>query len=164
MSLDKIGKPTKGKSMLPTKAVRLQLGELIAADATTLAPATDANKVRLIAGAFTPSEDLVIGDLTFATFTGSTAIAGATGTQLVGVDPATGDQIVTIKDPAGGYRWECSAAPATPEVIYGYALIDNGATKLLAVEAFDDPITISDAGQEINIGTVKLTFVADPLS
>lgn len=150
--------------MLPVKSVRLQLGELLAADDTTLAPATDANKVALIASPFTPSENLVIGDLTLATFTGSTPLAGATGTQQVGVNPATGDQIITIKDPAGGYRWECSATPTAPETIYGFALMDNAGAVLLAVEAFDTPITISASGEEINLGTVKMTMVADPLS
>lgn len=150
--------------MLPVKSVRLQLGELLAADATTLAPATNANKVALIASPFTPSENLVIGDLTLATFTGSTPLAGATGTQQVGVSPSTGDQIITIKDPAGGYRWECTATPTAPETIYGFALMDNAGAVLLAVEAFDTPITISASGEEINLGTVKMTMVADPLS
>lgn len=52
--------------MLPMIAVRLQLGVLLAADPTTLAPAVDANKVALISAAFAATENLVVADLTLA--------------------------------------------------------------------------------------------------
>jgi len=145
--------------MLPMKAVRLQFGELIAADDTTLAPAVSANKIALIAADFALSEDLVVGDLTLATFTGSAAKAGATGAQLVGVDPATGQQVITIKAPAGGYVWECTADPGSPETIFGLALVDNAGTTLLGVEKFTTPVVISAAGEQVSAGDVQMVVV-----
>ena len=149
--------------MIPTKAVRLQLGELLAADATTLAPAADANKVALIVAPFTPVETLVLGDLTLASFTGSTPLAAGTGTQQAGIDPATGQQVVTILEPAGGFRWECTASPAEPQIVYGFALTDNAGAVLLGVEALAEPVTISAAGEEINIGRVSMRIIDQPM-
>ncbi len=150
--------------MLPMRTVRLQLGELLAADATTLAPATDANKIALIAAPFTPSENLVIGDLTLATFTGSTPKAGATGTQQAGIDPATSEQVITILSPVGGYRWECTSAPGSPEPIYGYALTTNDGSILLAVAMLPAPVNIGEVGDFIDLGAVTMRLVLNPIS
>jgi len=149
--------------MLPTKAVRLQLGELLAADTTTLAPAT-ANEIVLIKEPFVPTETLAIGDLVVADFDGSTPIAGETGAQQVANDPATGDQIITIKEPLGGWRWETTGVTNLPQTIFGFALLDNTLADLYAVETLATPVTLTDAGQEINIGTAKFRVVAAPLS
>ncbi len=150
--------------MLPVKTIRLQMGELLAADSTYLAPAVNGNKVSLIAAPFTPDENLVLGNLTLATFTGSAAKVAGTGTQGTGVDPATGEQIITILDPAGGWRWECTAAPGAPETIYGIALTDNGVTVLYGVEPFDVPVTIAAVGDQVQVGNVKLTVNSSPIS
>lgn len=150
--------------MLPMKALRLQLGDLLAADTTTLAPATNANKIALVNASFTPNENLAIGDLSFATFTGSTPKAGAAGTQGVGNDPTTGDQIITILTPVGGWRWTCTSAPTAPETIYGYALTDNAGATLLGVAALPAPVSIALVGDQIDLGAVEMTFVLQPLS
>lgn len=149
--------------MLPVRSVRLQLGELLAADTTTLAPVA-ANKIALIAAAFTPDQDLELADLTLATFTGSAAKAGVAGAQTVGNDPVTGEQMVNIIPPAGGYIYICTVAPASPETIYGFALLDNAAAVLLAVEALAVPITITDVGDQVDLGNPDLRFVAQPIS
>jgi hypothetical protein len=150
--------------LLPTFAVREQLGNLLAADATTLAPAMTANKIALVNQAFTPNENLTIAGLSFATFTGSTPIAGAAGAQGVGLDPATGDQVVTILAPAGGWRWTCTTAPTTAETIYGYALTNNAGTTLLGTELLPQPITISEVGDLVDLGAVAINFVNQPMS
>jgi hypothetical protein len=150
--------------LLPTLALRLQLGTLLAADATTLAPVSNANKVALVNMAFTPNENMLIGALSFATFTGSTPLAGAAGAQGVGIDPATGDQIVTVLAPAGGWRWTCTAAPVSAETIYGYALTDHGGTTLLGTALLTPPISITEVGDLVDLGAVEITFVAQPMS
>jgi hypothetical protein len=150
--------------MLPTKAVRLALGTLLAADTTTLAPAVTANKISLIKAPFTPSENLVIGDLTLADFATSTAIAGTLGAQLVGTDPATLDQVITIKDPLGGYRWITTALTNLPQTIYGFALTDSTLATLLAVAVLPAPVTLQEVGQFIDLGSVQLTIVTRPIS
>ena len=149
--------------MLPMIALRKALGELLAADVPTLAPAT-ANKIILIKDNFALEETLVAGDLTEADFDGYAAIAGATGAQQCGIDPNTGDQIVTIKPPAGGYRWETTGITHLPETIYGFALVDTTKATLLAATLFDTPITLTESGQEITLPSVDMTIVAQPIS
>lgn len=150
--------------MLPMKLLRLALGNLLAADATTLAPAMDANKTALIAAAFNLNENLALGSLTLATFTGSAPKVGAAGAQQVGTDPLTGDQVITILAPAGGWRWECSAAPGAPQTIFGFCLLDNAAAVLLAAEVLDNPIVITNVGDFIDLGQIPMRFVIQPLS
>lgn len=149
--------------MLPMQAVRLALGTLLSSDADTLAPASNANKIHLVSSPFSPSEDLQVSDLTFATFTGSTAKAGSTGDQGVGIDPTTNQQVITITAPAGGWRWECTADPGSPETIYGYALTDNAGTTLLGVELFPNPLSVSQSGDVIDLGAVIIDFVLQPM-
>jgi hypothetical protein len=145
------------------RALRLALGELLAADVATLAAAT-ANKIALIAAPFTPGEGLVIGDLTLATFTGSTPKSGVSGAQQAGVNPVTSDQVITILAPAGGWRWECTAAPVAPEGIFGFALIDDTGATLLGVQALPSPVSIGAVGDFLDLGAVAMTFVLNPLS
>lgn len=153
-----------GFSMLPMIAVREALGTLLAADATTLAPAVNANKVALFMNNVAVTENLVAGDLTPATFTGSTPIAGATGAQQTGIDPVTQEQIVTIKEPVGGWRWATTNTVNLPQTIYGFALYDSTLATLLGAALLPAPITLTAAGQEINLGAVQMRFVLRPLS
>jgi hypothetical protein len=146
------------------KAVRLQLGELLAADATTLAPPANANVVALIKANFAPTENLVIGDLTLADFTGSTPLACGLGTQPAGVDPITGDQVIDLKDPVGGWRWETTNTANLPQTIYGYALATDSLVALLAVQLLPTPITLQAAGEAINLGVADMTIVQSPIS
>lgn len=150
--------------MLPMVALRLQLGALLAADTTTLAPSVTANKIALINAAFTPSENLVVGSLSFATFTGSAPKSGTIVAQGTGIDPSTGSQQINITAPAGGWRWVCTAAPGSPETIYGYALTDSTGATLLAVQPLDVPLTISVVGDTVDLGSVDITFVLAPMS
>lgn len=149
--------------MLPMKAVRLALGELLAADTSTLAPVA-ANKIALIVNAFALDENLDIGTLSFATFTGGDPKAGASGAQQVGTDPVTGDQVITILAPVGGWRWECTADPTLPETIYGWALINDAEDAILAAAILPAPIAISESGQFIDLGAVNMTFVLAPIN
>lgn len=148
--------------MTPMKAVRLQLGALLAADASTLAPAVGGNKMALIAANFAVDETLTIASLTFATFTGSAAKTCGVGTQTVGQDPATGAQIITILAPAGGFVWVCSVTPGAPETIYGVALTDNAGAVLLTVEKLSTPVVVAAAGHEVRAGNLGLTISPVP--
>jgi len=150
--------------MLPMRDVRLQLGELLVADATTLAPAVNANEMVLVTSNTPPVETLVIGDLTLATFTGSAPKGGAVGDQQAGIDPSTGEQVITILAPVGGYRWECTVAPGAPETVYGYALTDSTGATLLAYGQLATPVVITDVGDFIDLGAVEMRFVLQPLN
>jgi len=150
--------------MLPTKAVRLQLGELLAADATTLAPAADANIVTLLMADFVYDESTELADLVPATFTGATPKAAGVGTQQTGVDPATGDQLVTLLAPAGGWRWEATALTNLPQTIYGAMLTNDDATVLLALHKPSAPVIIQSVGDQVQLGALTMTIVQQPIS
>jgi len=150
--------------MLPMIALRLSLGSQMAANAAFLAPATDPNEIALIKADFAEEENLVIGDLTLADFDGYAAIPGIVGAQQVGVDPVTGEQVVTVKEPAGGWRWATTGVTGLPMTIYGFALCTEAAAALLAVYRFPTPITLTASGQEINIGAATFRFVVQPVS
>ena len=150
--------------MLPMIAVRLQLGNLLAADATTLAPAASANKMALVINNVGANENLTIADLIFATFTGSAPIAGSTGAQEVAIDPATGQQIITINPPLGGYRWVTGDAVNLPQTIYAKALTDNAGATLLGYERLDPPIALTGAGQQVDVTETTMTVNPQPIS
>jgi predicted secreted protein len=150
--------------MLPVKSIRISLGTLLAADATSLAPATDPNEIALITAPFVPTENLVIGDLTFGSGNGLDPIVGVAGTQNVGVNPLTQEQVVTIKEPAGGWRWQLTGAPSPAVTIYGIALTTTAGAALLGTQVLDNPVTMTNIGDEYNAGSVNLTFVLTPLS
>jgi hypothetical protein len=143
--------------MQPSRQLYEQVSTLLAADTTLLASAT-AMHVHLVAATFVPSLDLAIGTLTFATFTGSTAINAGTGAQLVFYDPTTNLRVIEIKTPAGGWHWACTATPTPAQTIYGFALTDNADAVLLASALLPTPITISAAGQGIDILPMQLRF------
>lgn len=149
--------------MLPMIDLRLALGELLAADVSTLAPVA-ANKIALVNALFANNEGLIATDLTYASFTGSTPKAGAGGTQQAGVDPITGDQVITILVPAGGYRWECTVAPGSPETIYGFALLDATLATLLGAALLTTPVVITSVGDFVDLGAVTIRFVRNPMS
>jgi hypothetical protein len=153
----------ESETMLPMRALRLKLGTLLAADVPTLAPVA-ANKIALLNAPVAITENLVLAGLSFATFTGSAPIAGAAGPQGVGNDPATGDQIITILTPVGGWRFVCTVTPIAPEVIYGFALTDNAGAVLLGAQLLTSPVSIAAIADEIDLGAVPITFVVSPMS
>lgn len=150
--------------MLPVKSVRTALGTLLAANATTLAPAMDPNEIALISADFTPTENLVIGDLTIAAADGLDPIVGVAGTQLTGIDPVTGEQIVTIKEPAGGWRWALTGPKTPAVVVYGFALTTTAQGALLGTQKLDVPVSMETIGDMLDIGNAELRFVLQPIS
>lgn len=150
--------------MLPKQSVRLLFGSLLAANAGSLAPAADPNKIALFKNAIVPNEELSIDDFELADFDGSTPIAGATGAQAVAVDPVTGQQRITIKDPAGGYRWVTSGVTNLPQTIYGHVLLVNDLSEWIAMEVWDEPVTLNATGQEVSVPSAKIDIVLNPAS
>lgn len=150
--------------LLPAINIREQLGKLLAADPTTLAPVALANHIALVKAAFTPSETLLVADLTLADFTGSTPLSAGIGTQPEGLDPNTGEQIITIKAPAGGWRWETTALANLPQTIFGIVLMDNADAVLLGTALFANPETLTIVNQAIDLGNVELRILATPFS
>lgn len=146
--------------MTPTLALREKAMQLLAADAATLAPATDANVIALVKAAFTPSEQLAAGDLDLADFDGSDPLEGVTGTQPESLDPQTNDSLVDISPPAGGYRWETTGITNLPQTIYGFALFNNDLSTILASELLDVPQVMTAINQSIVVPRPDLRQLA----
>lgn len=148
--------------MYPTSDLALSLADAMAADSNSIADGVSALKVHLIAENFDPAADTDFTALTAATFTGSTAKTGSTGAQNAGRDPTTNELVIGLKEPAGGWRWEATADPAVPEVIYGYAVTDNAGTTTWGSGKLPEPVTITSTGDFVEIGSIELRM-AQPI-
>jgi hypothetical protein len=149
--------------MLPMSAIRLKLGTLLAADTASLAPAT-ANKMILFSNNVTPIETLLMAALTEANFDGYASIDGTIVAQETGIDPATGDQVITLTPPLGGWHWKTTGVTNLPETIYGFALVDHAKAVLLAIETFEEPVSLTAIGQQIDLGAATMRLVQEPAS
>lgn len=145
--------------MLPIDALLKGFGDAAAADATWLAGNLT---VALIKSPFTPGQatldGLVAGDQ--ADFDGYAQKAAAAATRKVDIDPATGDILVTILPPAGGWRWETTGDTHLPETIYGAALLQGtvGAIfpdSVIASEVFNSSVTFTGHPQQLVVPEVK---------
>lgn len=134
--------------MIPSRTLAATLSTLLAADTTLLANAV-ANKVGLITAPFTESLDRVMADLTIAASNGLDPVAGVAGAQLESVDPVTGELLVEIKTPAGGFRFETSSAPSPAITVYGFALGNGAMTTLIATYRLTTPIVLNAINQSI---------------
>lgn len=146
------------------RALNQAMMTALAAQATTLAPATDANVIALVIASFSSSESTVLADLTLASGDGLDPIEGVTGTQLVGNNPATNQITITIKEPAGGWHWQLTGTPVAPITVYGYALLKNDLSVLYATAVLPTPVVVSTIGDIVDIGSSTLVLPIGALS
>jgi len=138
--------------------------QLLAADTATLAPAANANKMMLVKAVFAEGEGLILADLTAADFDGSTPLDIGLNTQPEGLNPGSNDAVIDLKLPAGGLRWETTGVTHLPQTIYGYALVDNGITVVLAAKLFDNPVTLTAINQRVDGLDASITQQANSMS
>lgn len=112
-------------------------------------------KVVPIIEPYTPALGLTLADLTLATFTGSAPKVQGAEPDLF-TDPATGNIVLHLHDPAGGWLFVCAVAPAATETIYGFALTNAAGSILVAVtEPLNDPVEITEVGDGVDAGTLE---------
>lgn len=140
----------------PTAGLEDRTKELIASDTLMLADGDDAPTVFLVIAPFTPSRAVAKADLVLATFTGSAAKASEAGTQQAYFDPLTQEQVVQLAEPEGGWMWECTAAPAETETVYGIVVCKGATATTMGSGLLDEPVPISAIGDGVNIGSVQL--------
>lgn len=145
--------------MKPVRSLSNQLSTLLAANTATIGAAA-ANKVGLIVAPFVPAVELVLADLMLSADTGLVPLAGVAGAQFESVDPVTGELIVEVKPPAGGFRWETPVGFTGPVTVFGFALVDNGAANLWGTELLQPPILLT--GPNESIIAPPLQFRIDP--
>lgn len=140
---------------VPTNLIYDSMAAALATDTTTL-NATPRPKVALIAAPFTPLPTFVPADLTFATFTGSAPKSASTIALNSFIDPATGDRLVQLGEPAGGWHFECTVTPASPEVIHGAAILNDALDELYHMWKLDVPVTVSLDGHAIDLDPAQV--------
>jgi len=134
--------------------------QLLAADATTLAPAQDPPTICLIKTNFTPAESLTVSDITLADFGGSTPIPCATGTQNEGLDPATNNAVISMRGPIGGFRFETTNTANLPQTIFGFCLTNSNQTVLYGAATFDAPVELTTVNQFVDVENADFTQLA----
>jgi len=149
--------------MVPDSELEVAFTEVLALN--TSAGLSVALKVVPIGISFTPGEDmdsLTPSDVPATTIAGGIAIAAAARTPTR--DPATGDYVVSIPPPAGGFQEESGLSGSYPATIYGFVLVQtSGGTftipdDIIASKAFTTPITLTAGGQLIEYGSVDFRF------
>lgn len=117
-------------------------------------------KVVPIKAPYTYTPNLVLADLTLADFDGSTPIA-QDAVPSTYTDPLTGDSVIALTAPAGGFQWVTSGVTNLPQTIYGYALTDAAGTTLVAVtDPLTTPIPLTATGQGIDAGELGFRVTA----
>lgn len=149
--------------MIPTTLILNSIPTLIAGDTANLAAAA-AKHVHLITSPFTPGPLTDFTGLTEATFTGSTALNAASGAQQSFRDAASGQLVVQLIEPVGGWHWKCTVAPGSPEVIVGYCVTDVGDTITYGSALLTTPVTIANVLDSVDLAQVRFTVVPSPLS
>lgn len=146
--------------MIPSSAILTQFTTLLAADTTTLA-AVVPPEVALIKSAFVPAPDLDISTLTEADFDGYASITATAGTQLAVIDPATGDNMTQIKEPAGGWHWVTTGLTNLPQTIYGFVLVATAPplATLYGAQLLATPIVLTGVGQVVDLPPVRFRLL-----
>ena len=150
--------------MQPTQVIINELAALLAADAGSLAPVSGGVKVHLIIANFAPGLGTDFMTLTEATFTGGAALLAAAGAQQVFRDPVSGDQIVQLIEPVGGWHWKATAGTLLPQTVFGYAVTDNASAVTYGSNLFPTPILIQATGDGVDIAEVRFNLSQEALS
>lgn len=150
--------------MGPSNLLLDRFRDLLAADATTIAPAVGGTRLHLAKAPFVPSPSLTLASLIEADFAGYASLVAGTGTQQTFFDPVTGLRIIQILEPAGGWFWEATGAPVPVQVISGVYLTDNAVTVLYGSQLLPAPVTISSIGDGVVLGNARFSVPATALA
>lgn len=150
--------------MVPTQVMLDSVATVVATDTAVLAAALFL-KVFLVKAAFTPGPTLVVGSLTPADFAGSTPLANTTAVMLKYIDPTTGEWIVEVPPPVGGWHWQTTSAITNlPQTIYGWALVDSTSAVLYGTALLPAPRLLNGNNQGIDIPAVNFRLSQSSLS
>jgi hypothetical protein len=144
--------------MIPSQTILNSLQTLLADDTGSLGAAA-VKHVHLIMAPFTPSPTTDFTALTEATFTGSTKLSAPAGNQSAFRDPGTGQLVVEMIPPAGGWHWQATAGANLPQTIYGWALTDLADAVTFGSGLLPAPITLAQTGDGVDIPAVRFNFI-----
>jgi len=149
--------------MVPTQVMLDSVAKEIATDTSVLAAALFL-QIFLIKAPFTPGPTLTVAGLTQADFAGSTALANTSATMLKYKDSSTGEWLVEVPPPAGGWHWQTTSEVTNlPQSIYGWGLMDSTGAVLYGTSLFPAPILLNDISQGVDIPAVNFRLSASAL-
>jgi len=145
--------------MIPTTLLANRLSKVVAADATTLALPAGCVVVPLSAD-FSPSPNLVPASVTKAPIVPFFPKVPTPGTQFDSVDPVTGELVIQMIEPVGGWHWNTGVGFAGPVTIYGIGLFNDNYTLLFGTAKYATPIVLT--GDNQNLDWPNVEFRIDP--
>lgn len=143
----------------PTSVLLNRVATLLSTDTGSLAPAALAVKVHLAIAPFTPGPSLTVSSFTEATFSGYTALSAGTGNQESFTDPPSGQRIVQLQEPAGGWHWQANGATGLPQTVYGFYITDNANAVLYGSQLLPAPITLAAVGDGVDLAWVRFGII-----
>jgi len=146
-----------------TKVLNDRIATLLAADTTTLAQVGLVN-LHLAKEPFTPGPELVIGDLTEADFDGYAPLAVDSATAQVFIDPASGDTIIQLDEPGGGWFWETTGVTNLPQTIHGAYLTNSANAVVYGAELIDEEPELSDTNMGVSLPYIRFRVNAESLT
>lgn len=149
--------------MIPTKALLDSMAVSLSTDAAFLAEVALV-EVILLKAPFVPLPSTLIADLTLADFDGYAAIPVSSATAQVFTDPNTGEQIIQLVEPAGGWHWETTGNTNLPQTIYGFGVTNDAGTDLWGSDLLPAPIILTAAAQGVDIDQVRFRLSASALT
>lgn len=146
-----------------TNTLAARFANLVAADATTLDNAANV-KIRLSKAAFTPSPDLTPAGITTADFDGYADMEKDAGAPNVYLDPGTGDYLIEIPPPAGGWTFETTGATNLPQTIFGWVLLDNAGTTVYDSQLISPQPVLTASGQGFTLNPIRIRIPAGAIT
>lgn len=141
--------------MVPTQVMLDSVAARIATDPTVLANVLFL-QVFLVKAPFVPDRTLTVAGLTPADFAGSTALKNTTAVILQYTDPATGEWIIEVPPPVGGWHWQTTSGVTNlPQTIYGWGCMDNTGAILYGSALLPTPILLNANAQGIDLPNVN---------
>jgi len=145
--------------MTPSNAILDAIANLFANDPATIAPVALAVHVHLAKAAFTPTPSLDIASLVEASFDGGSPLSAGVGPQQEFLDPASGQRIVQLLEPSGGWHWVTTGITDLPQTIFGWYATDNTDAVLYGSGLLAIPVVLNAIGQGIDIPQIRYTFL-----
>ncbi len=147
--------------MVPTVLTTASVARAVA---TADAIADAEMDLALVISPFSATPSTMRSDLTLATFTGSAPkVVPISTTDAVIYSTANGQWGIRMIEPAGGFTFVCSEAPAFPETVYGYALL-NSSDDVLFSGLLPTPIEVNSVGNFVELSGVLGYLPIIPLS
>lgn len=111
---------------------------------TAMTGAWDGAKMILFVNDYEPATDMVIGDLTEATFTGYAASSA-----IVWADPFVDDDGNAVL--VGGSKEFKGGGDDPPQTVYGYAVVDAAKANIFWAERLPNPVVMDSANKAVVI-------------